>query len=68
MCTLANSEDPDKMPPHGAFHQVLQYLLRQKQSSENEAKFLFENYNPLIYTMDHLKVIVSNQKEESISV
>ena len=30
MITLANSEDPDEMLHNAAFHQGLQYLLRQK--------------------------------------
>ena len=34
MRTLANSEDPDEMPHHAAFHLGLHYLLRQKRSSE----------------------------------
>ena len=65
MCTLANSEDPDEMLHNAAFHQGLYYLLRQKTYSEKEKQFLFGNYNldPLICTMDHPKVIVSNQKE-----
>ena len=41
MLTLANSEDPDEMPHHGAFHQGLHYLLRQKRSAEKEIQFLF---------------------------
>ena len=32
--TLANSEDPDKMPQNEAFHQGLHCLLQQKLSSE----------------------------------
>ena len=34
MGTLANSDDPDEMPHHAAFHQGLHYLLRQPRSSE----------------------------------
>ena len=36
MCTLANSEDPDEMLHNAAFHQGLNRLLRQKQSSEKK--------------------------------
>ena len=69
MCTLAYSEDPDEMPLNTAFHKGLHCLLRQKLSSENEIQFNLEiiTCNPLIYTMDHPKFIVSNQKEEPIS-
>ena len=70
MCHLANSEDADEMPHHVAFHLGLHYLLRQKRSSEKEIQFYLENItcNPSIYTMDHPKFIVSNQKEESIKL
>ena len=33
---LANSEDPDEMPHHVAFHQGLHCVLRQNQSSEED--------------------------------
>ena len=36
MGTVANSEDPDEIMHKAAFHQCLQYLLRQSQSSEKE--------------------------------
>ena len=44
-------------------------LLRQKPSSEKEIQFYLEimTCDPLIFTMDHPKFIVSSQKEESIS-
>ena len=69
MHLLANSEDPDEMPHNVAFHQGLHNLLRQKRSSEKEIQFYLEiiTCNPSIYTMDHPKFIVSNQKEELIS-
>ena len=65
---LANSEDPDEMPHDAAFHLGLHCLLRQKRSAEKEIQFLFGNItcDPSIYTMDHPKFMVSNQKEESI--
>ena len=37
MSTLANSEDPDKMPHNAAFHQGLHCLLRLKHSLNTEA-------------------------------
>ena len=45
MPSLANSEDPDEMPHHAAFHQGLHCLLSQKQSSEKGETILFGNYN-----------------------
>ena len=36
MGTLANSEDPDEMQHHAAFHQGLHCLLRLKQPSGAE--------------------------------
>ena len=41
VCTLANSEKPDKMLHNAAFHQGLHSLLSQKRSSEKEIQFLF---------------------------
>ena len=52
------------------FHPGLHYLLRQKRYSEKEIQVLLRHYDmwPLsIYTRDHLKFIVSNQNEESVS-
>ena len=40
--TLANSEDPDKMPHDAAIRQGLHCLLRQNRSSEKEIQFCFE--------------------------
>ena len=42
MHALANSEGPDEMPHHAAFHKGLHCLLRQKQSSEKEMQFYME--------------------------
>ena len=69
MRTLANSKDPDEILHNAAFHQGLHCLLRQKRSSEKEILFLREiiTCDPSIYTMNHPKFIVSNQKEEFIS-
>ena len=52
-----------------AFHQGLHCLPRQKQSSEEEIQFQFEiiTCDPSLYAMEHPKIIVSNQKEESTS-
>ena len=61
MDTLANSEDPDKMPQYAAFYKDLHYLLRLKQSSEKEI-YVFESIagGPSIYAMDHPNLTVSN--------
>ena len=69
MCSLAKSEDLDEMPHYAAFHQGLHCLLRQKLSSEKKIHIYLEiiTCDPLIYTMDHSKFILSNQNEESIS-
>ena len=69
MRTLANSTDSDEMPQNVAFHQGLHYLLQAKNNlMRKKYNFYLEikAHNPLIYTMDHPKFIVSNQKEESI--
>ena len=64
MRTLANSVDPDEMKHNVAFHQCLHCLLTEKRKT-----ILYENinYDHSIYTMDHTKYIVPNQKEETIS-
>ena len=71
MCcdTVTNSEGPDEMSKNAAFHQGPHCLLRQEQSSEKEIQFYLEiiSCNPLMYTMDLPKFIVSIQKEEFIS-
>ena len=41
--TLANSEDPDEMQHHAAFHQVLHCLLRLKHPSGTEVHHNLEN-------------------------
>ena len=66
---MANSEDPHEMPHNEAFHHGLHYLPSQKRSSEKEIQFYLgmKTCEPSIYTMDHSKFIVSNQKKESIS-
>ena len=68
MRTLANSEDPYEMPHNAAFHQDLQCLLRQKQSSEKEIQFHLEIIacDPSNCTLDHPKFIVSNQRKNSL--
>ena len=65
----ALSVDPDEMLHNAAFHLGIHCLLRQKRSSEKEIQLYLEIIacEPSIYTMDHPKFIVSNQKEESIS-
>ena len=69
MSTLANSDDPDEMP-HMAFHLGLNCLLRQNDlQRKTYTHFYLEiiTCDPSIYTMDHPKFIVSNQKEEFMS-
>ena len=63
MRTLANSVDPDEMPHSATFYQGLHCLHRK------EIQYFLEitTCDLSIYTMDHHKFIVSNQKEESIS-
>ena len=61
MCTLANIEDLDEMQHNSAFHQVLNYLLRLKQTSEIEILHNLENFtgDPLKYIMGSPILIVS---------
>ena len=69
MCPLANNEDPDEMPYNVAFHQGLQYLPSNKnhlQRKINNFYLELKTCDLSIYTMDHPKFIVSNQKEEFI--
>ena len=66
MDILANtSDDPDEIPHNAAFHQSLQYLLRQKLSSEKEIQFYLEikTSEPFIYmyTMDHILPCLHNK-------
>ena len=64
---LANSEDCGEMPYHAIFHQDLHCLLRQKCSSEKGIQNMeIKTCDHSIYTMDHSKFIISNQKEEFI--
>ena len=68
MRTLASSEYPDEMLHIAAFYQGIQCLLKQNQSSEKEIHFFYKivTCDPSIYTMEHPKLIASNQKEASI--
>ena len=68
MNTLAKSENSNEMPQNVAFHQDLHRLLRHEISSENGIYFCLEiiTCDPLMYTMDLPKFIVSNQKEDCI--
>ena len=67
--TLKKNENSNEMPRNAAFHQDLHRLPRHKISSEKEIQFCLEiiTCDHLMYTMDLPKLIVSNQKEESIS-
>ena len=69
MHILTKSENSNEMPQNAAFNQDLHCLLRHKISSEKEIYFCLEIIicDPLMYTMDLHKFIVSNKKEESIS-
>ena len=60
MGNLANSEDPDEMQHHAAFHQGLHCLLRLKQSSGTDIHHNIENTTcyPLKYTMGSPILIV----------
>ena len=58
MGTLANSADPDEMPPYAAFHQGLHCLWRHIRSSEKEIHF-GGTCDPSIFTMEHADFIVS---------
>ena len=40
MCVLCQTEDPDVILHDGAFHQGLQCLIRQKQTSETEIQLV----------------------------
>ena len=50
---------------NAAFYQGLHCFLRQKKRS-SEKDIQFKTCDPSIYTMDHPKFIVPNQKEKSI--
>ena len=65
MGTFANIEDPDEMPHNVSFHQGLQCLLRQNQSSGGEIQYFLEfiTCHPSRYTMDHPDLIVPNLME-----
>ena len=66
---MATSEDPGEMSQDAAFHQVLQCLQGQKQSSEKDIQYSLKliTCDPSSYTMDHPKVIVFNRKDKSIT-
>ena len=65
MRTLASSEDPDEMPYNSAFHQGLYGLLRKNPSSEKYTFYMeIITCDPSVYTMDHPKFVVSNQKKQ----
>ena len=61
MGTLANSEDPDEMHHHAAFHQGLHCLLRLKQPSRTEIHHNLEHFicDPLKCKMDNPILILS---------
>ena len=62
MGTLSNSEDPDEMQHHAAFHQGLHCLLISKQPSGIEIYHNLEKIltcDPLKYTMGSPMLILS---------
>ena len=67
---MANSEDPDEMQHHAAFHQDLHFLLIFKQPSETEMHHILENQicDSLKYTMDSPILIASICMAESIRI
>ena len=70
MGTLANSEDPDKMPHDAAFHQGLLCLPRKKLIFRERNTIFWEIIicDPSIYTMDHPIFIVCSFMENSIGL
>ena len=68
--TPKNSEDADEMPHNAAFHQGLHFLLDKNVLQKKIYTYHLELIicDPTISTMNHPKSIISNQKEESISV
>ena len=51
--------DPDESPHNVAFHDVLHYLLRQDQSSEEEMQYVLEimTSDPAVYTTNQLDLL-----------
>ena len=70
MGTFANSEDPDEMQHHAAFHQPHHCFPRLKQSSGTEIYKNLEisNCHPLNYIMDKSMLIVSMSIRKSIRI
>ena len=66
MSTFANSKDPDEMQHDAAFHQGLHCKGKKIFRQNNTIFFLI--YNLTLLDMYYPKFIVSNQKEESISI
>ena len=67
---MANSEDPDEMQHHAAFHQGLHCLLRLKQHAWIEIHHSLENSScdPFKYTMGSPILIVSICMGKSIRI
>ena len=61
MSTFANSEDPDKKQHDAAYTVCI-----GKKDFRQKNTIYFENYNSTPLDMYNPKLIVSNQKEESI--
>ena len=50
MKSYANNEVSNEMPQKAAFHQGLQYLLRQNQYSDTEKQYIFRKLYPVTPT------------------
>ena len=70
MHTLEKSEDPDEMLHHIMLHFIRVYTVCQDKTSFRVRNTIYlENIicDSSMYSMDHPKFIISNQKEELIS-
>ena len=70
LMTPKKSENSDEMPQNEAFHQSIHCLLlrTQKLFIERNIYLGMITFDPLMFTMDLPKFVVSNQKEKFISV
>ena len=69
MHTLANSEDPDEMPQHAAFHKGLHCYLRRKRYSEKEIPFYLQNITVIPqYLQWTILRLLYNTRRKNLSV
>ena len=66
--TFNNGEDPDEMQYNAAFHQGLHCLSKKEFQVKNTIFFINCNLSPLCLYNGQSKFIVSNEKEEFISI